>query len=72
MPVLRMNMSECPEHVGEVDAAGDSGVLIDVGRIVVINKVVPERLSKNGPGSDYETCANPGDRQTCALFWESG
>ena len=42
-------MSKCPGDVGEVDAAGDSRVLIDVTRIVVVNEIVPERLTKDGP-----------------------
>ena len=49
MPVFGMNMSECPGEVREVDAAGDPSVLIDVTRIVVVNEIVPERLTKNSP-----------------------
>jgi len=40
-------MRECPGDVGHVDAAGDSGILIDVARIVVVNEIVPERLNKD-------------------------
>ena len=49
MPVFGVNMSECPGDVREVNAAGDPGVLIDVARIVIVNEIVPERLSKNDP-----------------------
>jgi hypothetical protein len=44
-----MNMSECPRHISEVDAAGDPRVLIDVVRIIIVNEVVSERLTKNDP-----------------------
>ena len=53
-----MNMSECPNDVREVDAAGDPSVLIDVARIVIVNEIVPERLTKNGPCYDEETSAH--------------
>ena len=52
-------MSKCPGDVGEVDAAGDPRVLIDVTRIVVVNEIVPERLTKNGPRKDAR------DRRKC-------
>jgi hypothetical protein len=52
-------MSECPSDVREVDAAGDSRVLIDVARIVVVNEIVSECLNKDGPRQDDETYANP-------------
>jgi len=44
-----MNMSERPNDIREVDAARDPSVLIDVARIVIVNEIVPERLSKNDP-----------------------
>jgi len=49
MPVFRMNVSECPSNVRDVDAAGDPGVLIYVARIIVVNEIVPERLTENEP-----------------------
>ena len=49
VPVLGMDMRKCPGDVGEVDAAGDSSVLIDVARIVVVNEIVPECLAENEP-----------------------
>ena len=49
MPVLRMDVSERRGNVREVDAAGDPGVLIHVARIIVVNEIVPERLTENGP-----------------------
>ena len=48
-------MSECPGDVREVDAAGDPRVLIDVGRIVVVNEIVPECLTKDGPRKDCQS-----------------
>jgi len=44
-----MDVSECPGDVGEADAAGDPGVLIDVARIVIVNEIVPDCLTKDGP-----------------------
>jgi hypothetical protein len=49
VPVFRVNVGKCPGNVGEVEATGDSCVLIDVARIVVVNEVVPECLTKNRP-----------------------
>ena len=49
VPVLGMDMRKCPGDVGEVDAAGDSCVLVDVVRIVVVNEIVPECLAENEP-----------------------
>jgi len=53
-----MNMSECPNDVREVDAAGDPSVLIDVARIVVVNEIVPDCLNKDGPRKDCQTNAD--------------
>jgi hypothetical protein len=49
MPVFRMDVSECPNNVRDVDTARDPGVLIDVAGIIVVNEIVPERLTENGP-----------------------
>ena len=49
VPVLGMDMRKCPGDVGEVHAAGDSCVLVDVVRIVVVNEIVPECLAENEP-----------------------
>ena len=58
MPVFGMDMSECPADVREVDAAGDPSVLIDVTRIVVVNEIVPECLTKNGPRKHCQSNAD--------------
>ena len=58
MPVFGVNMSECPGDVREVNAAGDPGVLIDIGRIVVVNEIVPDCLNKDGPRKDCQTNAD--------------
>jgi hypothetical protein len=47
-------MSECPSDVREVNAAGDPSVLIDVGRIVVVNEIVTECLCKHHPRNYYK------------------
>src|SRR5262249_38853418 len=58
MPVFGMNMSECPSDVRDVNAARDSGVLIDVARIVVVNEIVPECLTKNHPRKSCQSNAD--------------
>jgi len=42
-------MGKCPGDVREADAARDPCVLIDVTRIVVVNEIVPECLTKDDP-----------------------
>ena len=49
VPVFGMDMRKRPGDVGDADAAGDPRVLIDVARIVVINEIVPECLTKDDP-----------------------
>ena len=55
MPVLRMNMGECPGDTGDVKPTGYPGTLVNVPRIIVVNEVVPERLAKNRPCKDCQT-----------------
>ncbi len=49
VPVFGMDVRKCPGNVGKVDAAGDSRVLIDVTRIVVVNEIVADCLTEDGP-----------------------
>ena len=65
-------MSECPGDVREINAASDPGVLIDIGRIVVVNEIVPECLTKNGPRKDCQTNADAEGLPTQASLLESG
>ncbi len=58
MPVLRMNMSECPGNTGDVKAAGYPGILINIPRVIIVNEVVPERLAKNRPSQRCKSNAN--------------
>ena len=57
-----MNMSECPNDVRDVDAAGDPSVLIDVTRIVVVDEIEAKSLCKYGAcdyrktGADSDEC----------------
>jgi hypothetical protein len=51
-------MSECPGNTADAEPAGYSRVFIDVTRIVIVNKVVPERLAKNKPGKHSERKAD--------------
>ena len=68
MPVLGMNMSECPGNAGDVKTAGYLGIFINVARIVVINEVVPESLAKNSACQHRETNANADSQPTVAHF----
>jgi len=47
-----MNVAECPSKVVEGDAAGDPGILINIMGIIVVNEVVPDRLSEHGQCQD--------------------
>jgi hypothetical protein len=58
MPVLRMNMGECPDNAGGVKAACYLGIFINVARIIIINEVVPKSLTKNNAREHRETDAN--------------
>src|SRR5205809_7845007 len=71
MPVHGMNVRECPGKAGKVKTACYVGIFIDVGRVVVVNEVVPERLSKNNPCKHRETDANA-DRQPAAVHLRRG
>lgn len=42
-------MRECPGDVREIDPRRDFRVLINVARIVVVNEIVPEGLTKDDP-----------------------
>jgi len=72
VPVFGMDMRKCPGDVGEVDAAGDSRVLIDVVRIVVINEVIAKRLCKHHPCNYCKTHADsdecPARRQLTSSY----
>lgn len=60
MPVFGMDMRKRPGDVGDADATRDPRVLINVTRIVVVNEIVPECLTKDDPRQDEETDANAG------------
>lgn len=71
MPVLGMNMTECPGNTGYVKAAGYLGILINIPRIIVINEVVPKRLPKNDPRKECEKDANADSYPVTACLRES-
>jgi len=50
MPILRVDMGECPANTCDAKAAGYLGIFIDVARIVVVDEVMAESLAKNNPG----------------------
>jgi hypothetical protein len=58
MPVLGMNMSECPGNTGDVKTAGYLGIFVNITRIIVVNEVGEERLAKNKPCKNREEDAN--------------
>ena len=51
-------MSECPGNTAEAKAVGYVSVLINVTRIVVVNEVVPQRLTKDEPCKRCKTDAD--------------
>jgi hypothetical protein len=71
MPVFRVNMRECPRNIAQTDTTGDPGILIDVLRIIIVNEIVPECLTKHGPGENCQTDANADDCPLVSWFPES-
>ena len=61
VPVFGMYVGECPRNIGETDAAGYPGILIDVLRIVVVNEIVAERLCKHHPCNNCKAHADSGE-----------
>ena len=49
MPVFGMDVRKRPNDIGHADAASDPRVLVDVARIVVVNEIAPECLTKDDP-----------------------
>lgn len=71
VPVFRMNMGKRPANIGEAEAAGYPGILIDVTRIIVVNEIVSECLTKDAPCKNCQTDANAGRDPAAAWFAES-
>jgi len=71
MPILRMNMTECPGNTGDVKAAGYLSILIDISRIIIVNEVVPKRLAKNDPRKQGKKDANADNYPLTACLRES-
>ena len=44
-----MNVGERPDDSTERDAVPDRRVAVEIGDIVVVNEIVPERLGENNP-----------------------
>jgi len=68
MPVHGMDVSEGPDNPAEAKTAGYSGVFIDVARIIIVNEIVPQCLTKNDPGKRCETNANAHSSPLAAPF----
>ena len=68
MPILRVDMGECPANTCDAKAAGYLGIFIDVARIVVVNEVVPERLAENNPHKYRQKDADA-DGQPVAIYF---
>ena len=68
MPVLGMHMSECPAEILKTEVAGYAFVLIDVFLIIVVNELMPARLTKNNPRKYDKTNAQSGGRPTRVTF----
>lgn len=58
MPVHGMNVGERPRNTANAEPSRYLRIFIDVTRIVVVNEVVLERLTKNYPCQDCETDAD--------------
>jgi hypothetical protein len=71
MPVLSMNMSECPGNTAYVKAAGYPGILINITWIVIVNEVVPERLAKDNPCKHCKKDANADNYPVTACLRKS-
>jgi len=55
-------MGECPGNIGESDAAGYPGILIDILWIVIVNEVVVKGLRKYAPGNYCKADADNDER----------
>ena len=60
MPVSPVAVGEGPLHSGEGNAARYRRILIDVGTVVVIDKIVTECLAKNQPRDHRQEKADDG------------
>ncbi len=54
MPVAGMNVREGPRNAMERKAALERVVLVDIRVVIVINKIVLERLAENRPRDNRE------------------
>ncbi len=68
MPVPGMGMSEMPAEILKTEAACYAFVLIDVFLIIVVNELMPERLTKNNPRKYDKTNAQSGGKPTRVTF----
>jgi hypothetical protein len=53
-----MNMRECPRNTADAQSTGYPRIFIDVTRVIIVNEVVSERLTKNKPRKRCNTEAN--------------
>jgi hypothetical protein len=63
-----MGMSKCPVDILKVEAACYAFILIDVFLIIVVNELMPERLTKNNPRKYDKTNAQSGGKPTRVTF----
>ena len=61
-------MGECPANTCDAKAAGYLGILINVARIVIIDEVVAESLTKNNPGKSRQKDADADAYPTAVRF----
>ena len=71
MPVLGMNVRERPGNASQAEAASYLRIFIDVGRIIVVNEVVPEGLTKNNPCNCREKHADADSQPATVGFRQS-
>ncbi len=53
-----MTACECPNDAGQRDAVGYDRLSVDVGFVVVIDKIVPQRLPEDAPRDRREKNAD--------------
>jgi hypothetical protein len=64
----RVALRSCPAEILKTEAACYPFILIDVFLIIVVNELMPERLTKNNPRKYDKTNAQSGGKATRVTF----
>src|SRR6266513_1937616 len=68
MPVLGMNMGERPDDSTERNAVPDCRVAVEIGDVIVVDELVPERLAEDDPGKRSQKNADADTQPTAVRF----